>query len=156
MTLDQDLLRRLDANLGAMERRLRNVTVELHSDTVVSDARGKNSYSLYKLLDEGTRAHLILPVNPDGVLVFETAGGEVIFTKRVQHPGMAPRHFTLTAMPIARNYVRSRAQLIASELSRWTMDPTDLFVGTIEQIKKALIALVPGRLKDSFRVEVED
>lgn len=48
---------------------------------------------------EGTRPHLIMPrperlaVNPDARLVFQTSSGQVVFARRVHHPGTRPNRY---------------------------------------------------------------
>lgn len=55
------------------------------------------SYAIF--VSSGTRAHLITPRTPFGVLAFETGdaffgvGGETVFTRRVRHPGTRPNPY---------------------------------------------------------------
>lgn len=48
------------------------------------------SYAVF--VEKGTAPHLIVPVNAS-VLAFEGAGGELVFTRLVHHPGTKPNPF---------------------------------------------------------------
>lgn len=52
---------------------------------------GSNLHYAY-LHHEGTRPHLIVPKDPDGVLIFRK-GARVIKTERVMHPGTKPNRY---------------------------------------------------------------
>ena len=41
----------------------------------------------------GSRPHVIRPHNPKGALRFETGEGDIVFAKKVNHPGTAPRPY---------------------------------------------------------------
>lgn len=62
------------------------VSVFIGTDLVLESKLLHKRYNLGRMLENGTRPHLILPVRADGVLHF-TIDGEDIFTKIVQHPG---------------------------------------------------------------------
>ncbi|MFB7496094.1 hypothetical protein ACFC09_15605 [Streptomyces sp. NPDC056161] len=50
---------------------------------------------------EGTRPHLIRPRKRNGVLRFE-AGGDVVFTRLVRHPGTRPNPWLQRALRLGR------------------------------------------------------
>jgi hypothetical protein len=137
--LDEKLIRQLDLDMQRLQRSLQNVEVALHSEVIVDDSQG-NEYVLFNLLDKGTRAHLILPVKPNGVLVFEIEEtGEIVFTRKVRHPGVSARHW------LAR---------IGREIAAGTFDAQRFFLEVMNELKIALIRRVPGRLKESFLTEI--
>jgi hypothetical protein len=154
ITFDEASLRAAFDNLDALRARLEDRYLSLHSDIEVSDSKG-NTYVLFELLDKGTRAHLILPTKPGGVLAFQIETGETVFTRAVHHPGIQPRHFLRTALPVLSNWFASQAGRIARDLEARTFDPLQLFREAMEQLRLALVNLTPGQLKESFRIEVE-
>ena len=56
-------------------------------------------YAVYVV--KGTRPHIIRPVN-GSVLAFEGAGGKMVFTRLVHHPGTKPNTFMQNAVEDAR------------------------------------------------------
>lgn len=134
-----------------MQSRLTDVIVDLHSDEIVKDSRG-TEYSLFLMLNNGVRGHVILPTKPGGVLRFEI-GNRVIYTRRVEHPGIAPRSYLTKALPVIGHYFKSQSDRISREIVAGTFDAKAFFTEVMEQVKQALIVQVPGRLKSSFRIE---
>lgn len=57
-----------------------------------------------KFVVEGTRPHKIRPVNAS-VLVFKAAGGDIVFTRLVRHPGTKPNPFLQRAVDKAREQI---------------------------------------------------
>ncbi len=48
---------------------------------------------IWPLFDEDTDPHIIEPKDPKGVLAFQSKTGELIFTRRVEHPGTKGHHY---------------------------------------------------------------
>ena len=71
------------------------ITTKIYSDATVSDLRG-NTYSLGKLIEYGTRPHLIEPLQAQ-VLHF-TKGGQDVFAKYVFHPGTPEQPHLIPAL----------------------------------------------------------
>ena len=46
----------------------------------------------------GTKAHMIRPKKPGGVLVFTPTGGQKVFVRFVKHPGTKPNDFLTKAL----------------------------------------------------------
>jgi len=66
-------------------------------------------YAMYVV--KGTRPHIIRPVNAS-VLAFQSAGGKMVFTRLVHHPGTKPNPW----MQKAAEYARSKAEETFAEL----------------------------------------
>lgn len=76
---------------GFMSRSIR-AQVQKRSATIISPA----PYSLF--VEKGTRPHVILPVRAS-VLAFEV-GGQMVFAKKVNHPGTKAQPFLMPAADI--------------------------------------------------------
>jgi len=57
-----------------------------------------------KFVVEGTRPHKIFPVRAN-VLAFKAAGGDLVFTRVVRHPGTKPNPFLTRALDKAREQI---------------------------------------------------
>ena len=68
--------------LGDKKRELR-VIANLYAAT-------EEGRMLLNILEGGSRPHVILPIPPHTMLRFVTADGEVVFTRKVRHPGTKP------------------------------------------------------------------
>jgi hypothetical protein len=73
------------------------------------------SYAAYVV--KGTRPHIIRPAN-GSVLAFEGAGGKMVFTRLVHHPGTKPNPF----MQIAAEDARGKAEEVFAQLWRELTD----------------------------------
>lgn len=71
------------------------ITTEIYSDVTVSDLRG-NTYSLGKLIEYGTRPHLIEPLQAQALHF--TKGGQDVFAKYVFHPGTPEQPHLIPAL----------------------------------------------------------
>ena len=81
------------------------VSIMIYTDMVLETKLLHKRYNLGKLLEDGTRPHLILPVEPDGVLHFIDKEGNEVFTKLVQHPGTREQpHFAPALRKNRRNF----------------------------------------------------
>lgn len=81
------------------------VSVEIYTDAVVESKALHKRYNLGRLLENGTNPHIILPVDPDGVLHFIDKNGNEVFTKMVQHPGTKEQpHFSPALRKNRRNF----------------------------------------------------
>ena len=89
-----------------------NMQVKVISDAMTPVAKSTgNSYNLGFLLENGTKPHLILPVDAS-VLHFEI-NGEDIFARIVHHPGFKARpHFTPALNKNKRLYQEEIAKAI--------------------------------------------
>lgn len=69
------------------------LSVIVHNTDPRADAKiptTSGATTLLRILEYGSRPHEITPKKPGGVLVFTARGGEVVFSKRVFHPGTRP------------------------------------------------------------------
>lgn len=57
---------------------------------IIYNEREGDDPNILKFLEWGTKPHEIVPKKGSGVLVFQTKGGETIFTKHIDHPGTRP------------------------------------------------------------------
>lgn len=81
------------------------VSIEIYTDMVLESKLLHKRYNLGKLLENGTNPHLILPVEPDGVLHFIDSEGNDVFTRLVQHPGTKEQpHFSPALRKNRRNF----------------------------------------------------
>lgn len=64
-------------------------------------------YAIFVL--EGTRPHLIVPRDPNGVLAFIAESGDLVFTRHVNHPGTQPNPFPERAWENAKDQVITAA-----------------------------------------------
>lgn len=81
------------------------VSAEIYTDMVLESKSLHKRYNLGRLLENGTDPHLILPVEPDGVLHFISKEGNEVFTKLVQHPGTREQpHFSPALRKNRRNF----------------------------------------------------
>lgn len=71
------------------------ITTKVYSDATVSDLRG-NTYSLGELIENGTRPHLIEPLQAQALHF--TKGGKDIFAKYVFHPGTVAQPHLIPAL----------------------------------------------------------
>ena len=71
------------------------ITTKVYSDATVSDLRG-NTYSLGELIENGTRPHLIEPLQAQALHF--TKGGKDIFAKYVFHPGTVAQPHMIPAL----------------------------------------------------------
>jgi hypothetical protein len=86
------------------------------SNLTVSSSSG-NVYNLGYLLENGTRAHEIYPVNKN-YLAFQV-NGEWVFTKHVSHPGTQPYLFYYNALHSATPRLGMRiSKAIKEELNK--------------------------------------
>lgn len=76
--------------------------------TVVARGGGKeyglflvSKSDLLQIILKGTKPHVIMPKNKNGVLVFKGKSG-MVFTKRVNHPGTKPNDFKTRGAAKAR------------------------------------------------------
>ena len=81
------------------------VSIEIYTDMVLESKLLHKRYNLGRLLENGTNPHLILPVEPDGVLHFIDKEGNDVFTRLVQHPGTKEQpHFSPALRKNRRNF----------------------------------------------------
>lgn len=77
--------------------KLRNgLSVDVGADGIT----GRSDQPYAEWVVKGTKPHTIVPRRAK-VLAFEGSGGEMIFTRRAQHPGTAPNNFAHDALVIA-------------------------------------------------------
>jgi len=87
-------------------------------DQVLSVRQGaKTSEGAFygRFVREGTRQHEIKPRRPGGVLAFHV-GGEMVFARRVLHPGTSPNPYHIRTMGKARPQIEAIATEIASDI----------------------------------------
>ena len=96
-------------------------TIHYHKndlDGVVWEISPDGKEDIVRFLEQDTKPHIILPKDRDGVLVFEK-GGEIVFTKRVFHPGTKGRWFV---------------KLTQDELDKETKEIADRLISRIRSI----------------------
>lgn len=70
----------------------------------------KDDYDYARGVYFGTRAHLITPRKPGGVLVFDV-GGKTIFTKRANHPGTKANKYLDRTLDRLQSYVSNSVKI---------------------------------------------
>jgi hypothetical protein len=110
LRVSNDVLRRRTGNLArAIGRGLFRVQTRPHGVTGLLGVGGEAYYARY--LEYGTRPYTIVPRRAKALSF--TVGGETIFARRVQHPGLKPHPFwfpswrdVLTGPPSAETRLR--------------------------------------------------
>jgi HK97 gp10 family phage protein len=123
--LDKDLKRKLverlaevaytEAFYGAPWRTgklARSIVKEVDEDGVAS-IKALAPYAIHVI--KGTAPHEIRPINAS-CLAFKAAGGEMVFTRLVRHPGTKPNPFLERAVEKARDQVESLFAELFTEL----------------------------------------
>ena len=67
---------------------------------------------------EGTQPHVIRPRRPDGVLRF-VVNQQVVFTRRVQHPGTTPNPYHRRALRSADTAIQREMRRVGDRLARF-------------------------------------
>lgn len=91
MRAGRRMRRELDATVpvrtGELQRSARYRTYE-RGDTAFVEVTYLADHAIF--VAEGTRPHVIVPRRPGGVLRFPGRGGQIVFARRVNHPGTDP------------------------------------------------------------------
>lgn len=102
--MTDDLKRTAPVDTGELRRTTGVEITSVTRERITAEARIDVEYAGFVTM--GTRPHVITPKRPGGVLRF-VSGGQVVYTRRVNHPGTEANPFYDTVVNAWDTYLRN-------------------------------------------------